>query len=31
LKSTVSHYSLIKSFYWMRTKENHFGILGEHP
>lgn len=31
LANSLSHYSLIKSFYWMRTKENHFGVLGEHP
>ena len=25
---SLLHYSLIKSFYWMRTKENYFGVLG---
>ena len=27
----VAHYSLIKSFYWMKTKPLFFGIMGEHP
>lgn len=28
---SLEHYSLIKEFYWMKTKPTFFGIMGEHP
>ena len=27
----VAHYSLIKSFHWMKSKPSFFGIMGDHP
>jgi hypothetical protein len=31
LEESLSHYSLIKAFRWLKQKKNYFGISGENP